>query len=78
MKRKQQNRLTDHHMQPRSRGGSDEPGNIKRVPDKTHNAFHQVFENLTQEEAHQYLDEIWYNPRGRFRNAKEWLNKRPR
>ena len=36
---------TNHHLVPKSLGGSNAPANIRRIHDNFHRAFHQVFEN---------------------------------
>lgn len=35
--------MTIHHRKARSRGGSDDPKNLVRVPDKKHKAFNLLF-----------------------------------
>lgn len=47
--------LTNHHILPRSKGGSDDKGNIARVAHKQHDLYHQLFENKTPEEILDYL-----------------------
>jgi hypothetical protein len=70
--KKNGNTLSDHHILPRSRGGQKER-NIKRVPKNQHQAYHTLFGNLTPDEVIQYLNEIWFTPRGGFQQATEWL-----
>lgn len=36
---------SNHHLVPKSLGGSDESVNVRRVNDNFHKAFHRVFEN---------------------------------
>lgn len=74
--KKDGNILTDHHIIPSSRGGRTDKTNIKRVPDGFHNAFHQVFENLTPAEIYDYLEEVWFNPRHSFISPAKWLKER--
>lgn len=38
-------KLTKHHKIPRSRGGKDNPANIKIVEAKIHRAWHTLFQN---------------------------------
>lgn len=73
---KHSNLLTDHHITPKSRGGSKDNGNLKRVPEKRHVAYHALFFNLTPDEVIQYLKEVWFNPRGGFKTAEQWLAER--
>lgn len=62
MKEKKQDPLTDHHIMPRSRGGTrgrkDE--NIKRVPSSYHEAYHKLFYNMTPREIMVYLEKMWF------------------
>lgn len=76
MKRKRQNPPTDHHIVPSSRGGLSNDANIKRVPEKQHQAFHLVFANLTPAEIYEYLDECWFNPKCSFIKPEQWLAER--
>lgn len=68
--------LTDHHIIPSSRGGQTEKTNIKRVPLHYHQAFHDVFVNLTPAEIYDYLDEVWFNPKKSFVRPEIWLAER--
>lgn len=74
--RQNPNEMTDHHIICSSRGGLSDKRNIKRVPDGFHNAFHQVFENLTPAEIYDYLDEVWFNPKQSFISPALWLKER--
>jgi hypothetical protein len=47
--------LTNHHILPRSRGGSDDKSNIARIVHKEHDLYHQLFGNKTPEEILDYL-----------------------
>lgn len=69
-------RLTDHHIIPSSRGGKTEKTNIKRVPMRYHQAFHDVFINLTPAEIFDYLSEVWFNPKCSFIRPEKWLAER--
>jgi len=73
MKRKNCNALTDHHILPKSRGGQKTKGNIKRIPEKKHQAYHTLFSNLTPDEVIQYLNEVLFQVRGGFISAEDWL-----
>ena len=72
--KKNGNTLSDHHILPKSRGGQKER-NIKRVPEKKHQAYHLLFANLTPDEVIQYLQEVWFKPRGGYVRAEDWLIK---
>lgn len=52
-------KLTKHHLQPRSRGGSNLPNNISYVPEKLHNAYHLMFANHLPHKVAQMLNEHW-------------------
>lgn len=71
MKRERQDRLTDHHLLPRSRGGQTR-GNIKRVPCSYHQAYHKLFCNMTPDEIIEYLEQMWFT-KERFITPSEWL-----
>ncbi len=51
-------RFTEHHLVPRSRGGSNHPENIVLLPWKMHKAYHKIFGNKTIDEAVTYLDQF--------------------
>ena len=45
------NKMTEHHFIPRSRGGLDEWWNKKEFPQDVHSAWHTMFANLRVEEV---------------------------
>jgi len=65
-------KLQDHHIVPRSRNGDSTEQNLKRVEGSYHRAYHHLFENLTPEEIHQYLNEVWFTNET-FINSAQWL-----
>jgi len=50
-----------HHVIPQSRGGGNEYENIKIIPKRFHNLWHDFFGNLTPEEAIQFIKEVFLN-----------------
>lgn len=48
-------RLTRHHIFPRSRGGNGDKGNVIKLPDWYHQTWHDLFGNLTAEEAIKFI-----------------------
>jgi len=64
--------IEDHHILAKSRKGK-RLNNIKKVPSNFHSAYHTVFENLTPDEAFQYLQEIWFDPHTKFVSPAIWL-----
>lgn len=61
---------TNHHKVPRSRGGTNDPDNIKKVDEKTHIAWHVLFENLTPKEIIKILEVLEWAPFIRGNSAK--------
>ena len=53
------NEPSRHHIIPKSRGGGDDKGNIKFFPRGFHQAWHDVFGNLSPLEATQFIKEIF-------------------
>jgi hypothetical protein len=56
---KEKHRLTRHHRKPRSVGGSDNESNISMVPRYAHEAWHQLFSNLSPETIALIINEKW-------------------
>lgn len=53
-----------HHRLPKSRGGSNNPINLSRVPVAQHNAFNLLFGgNPTPQEVALVLTNIWIDPK---------------
>lgn len=46
---------TEHHLLPKSKGGSNKSINLIRLQDSFHKAFHRVFENKTPIEQLEYI-----------------------
>lgn len=61
VKRKNQNKLTNHHITPRSRGGNSMPSNIAKVREREHRLYHALFENKTPVEVLDYLTDHFWN-----------------
>jgi len=55
--------LTRHHKIPKSRGGGDEPSNIKIVKARIHRAWHTLFQNS---------DKTNMTPIEALEQVKEW------
>ena len=47
-----------HHITPSSRGGGDEDSNTCKIPEGFHQSYHQVFQNLTPQEAVKFVQEF--------------------
>lgn len=56
--------LTNHHMIPRSRGGTDDEQNIKLVTRTVHEAWHALFKNMKPNEVVALLlsDQFQFDP----------------
>ena len=52
--------MSNHHKRSRSRGGLDIPENILRLPRNFHDSWHLLFNNLTIQEIHLFIN-ILYN-----------------
>lgn len=59
--------MSKHHIKPRGRGGRNRH-NIVHLPEGFHRAYHILFQSLTLEEAHVFLDII-------MRPGYEWSNQ---
>lgn len=53
--RRKQKMLTEHHVVPRSRGGSSRLENIAKVQNLDHRNYHVLFSNKIPEEIVEYL-----------------------
>lgn len=53
-------KITRHHIQPRSRQGSNDKSNIRFVNKKKHEAYHTLFVNALPEEAVLLLIKEWW------------------
>ncbi len=58
---KYQNKLTRHHIIPKSRGGSSDFHNIAKVRQREHDLYHQLFANKTPPEIIAYLNSDFWN-----------------
>ena len=65
-KRSYRRKSTRHHRVPRSRGGSEIPGNIWKLPRRYHEAYHHFFGNLTPEEAIRYIREVFLGEKNKW------------
>ncbi|MCK9370757.1 hypothetical protein M0R04_12680 [Candidatus Dojkabacteria bacterium] len=53
-------RQNEHHIWPRSRGGTNDKSNVVIVDAKAHDLFHQLLSNLTPPEIITYLVEKFW------------------
>lgn len=51
-----------HHRKPRSLGGSNDKGNVSRVPNNKHEYWHGLFSNLNPEQIAQVINDFWLDP----------------
>lgn len=63
--RRRRGRHTTHHLLPTSRGGGNDPQNLRRIPDEVHRAWHYIFRNMVPEEVIQEVIDNW-TPDGYF------------
>lgn len=61
------NKLTRHHIRPRSRGGSDLTDNIAFIGEETHRRYHALFQEKTPDEIIRYLVQHCWN------NQWDWV-----
>ena len=54
-KERKKKELSVHHVQPRSRGGTNAPENLVLWDEVYHDAYHRMFKNLTLAEAMEML-----------------------
>ena len=73
--RKRTRKRSLHHLIPKSRGGSDDPDNIRRISDKIHRAWHMVFGNMTPDEAVDHIKDHWA-PLGYFKEGTQHAGPR--
>lgn len=64
---------TIHHVRPRSQGGSDEIRNLVAWPRELHNAWHMLFENMTLQQIHRFIELVSCG-NGRGFSYKAWAN----
>jgi hypothetical protein len=62
-------KITKHHLIPRARGGRDILNNISKIPERSHDAWHKFFGNLTPKEAIQFIRTIFM---GRGKRRGKW------
>ena len=65
------NKITRHHIRPRSRGGKYDKDNIVRVSHLEHDRYHQLFSNKTPEEILLYLVNTFWG--GNIQIIKDFL-----
>lgn len=68
-KKKNGNKMTKHHLVPRSRGGGEIEKNIIKIPDRYHAALHILIGNLNPEEALIFFEKVFLG-KGRKRSWK--------
>jgi len=73
-KRKKAKRLSQHHICPSSRGGSDHESNIVYINSKAHEKLHSLFANMTPVESIEYL--VRYFWKGNWDFVKNALERR--
>jgi len=66
-------KLTKHHIIPRSRGGYTEKKNLSIVSHKEHDLYHQLFQNKVPVEILHYLITVFWN--GQTEHLSEYLNE---
>ena len=72
-KKNNRNKLTKHHIIPRSReGGNGE--NVMKIPDNFHQLWHGAFGNMLPEETIEFI-KIVFLGKGRKRSKKKWTTK---
>lgn len=55
------NRMQEHHIIPKSRGGSDTLENIVFVSRKEHEKFHSLYSNKTPIEVIEHTVKVYFN-----------------
>lgn len=55
-------KLTQHHRNPKSLGGTDEQSNISNVTEKKHRAWHVLFGTKTPDKIIWELNNVWMDP----------------
>jgi len=60
------NKLTRHHIIPKSRGGAGDPYNITLVTEREHEYYHALFGNRTPDEIKTYLRRTFWTPTERW------------
>ena len=50
----------EHHLWPRSRGGSNSRHNVMLWLKNAHNAWHVIFRHMKPQEIHAVFDNVWY------------------
>lgn len=59
--KKDKNKITKHHIIPKSRGGNKDLENIVGLPANLHQAYHTIFSNRTPDEIVEHLAEFYWN-----------------
>lgn len=59
-KPKKKNRITKHHIMPKSRGGKSNLENIVGLKESEHRAYHVIFSNKTPDEIVEHLAEKYW------------------
>ena len=64
------NKLTKHHIIPKSRGGGNGE-NVKYLPENFHISFHKIFGNMLIDEVIEFIEIVFLDKRKR-RKKKTW------
>ncbi len=59
---KKNHSMSDHHRKPQCKGGKRLNGNISRVRDDYHRAYHLLFKEGDPEYIAKVLNETWIDP----------------
>ena len=52
-----------HHRRPRSQGGKSTKGNLIRVDERKHHAWHTLFDNYTPDRIVDIINNTWIDTR---------------
>ena len=67
-------KITKHHVLPRCRGGGELKGNIVRIPERYHEAWHILFSNLTPVEAKKLISLVFVKGRNQKWTVEDIYN----
>lgn len=76
MSRKKKHEVA-HHAIPKSRGGTDDPHNIRMVDYRLHQHYHAIARNMLPKELAKYLTDSWIS-RDYYMVAVKRKKKKPR
>lgn len=60
------NKITRHHICPRSRGGTSEKDNLTAVTHYEHDLYHRIFSNKTPTEILHYLITVFWKGKKQY------------